>query len=157
MGLVPKSRSPLPWCEGPGSIYRNRVGSSGSCLSSGHTHKKLASHVQLLSKGNPPRDFFHSSGEGGWEVCYAVSGIRYRKINIAGTSKRSKPLIKDVDPTSTTTETQYQAPGRSHRVGRRFPRHGPAGKRAINMHTFAKTCVGSKRLGTNWGSVKRSW
>lgn len=90
-------------------------------------------------------------------MCFAVSGIRYRKINIAGTSKRSKPLIKDVDPTSTTTETQYQAPGRSHRVGRRFPRHRPAGKRAINMHTFAKTCVGSKRLGTNWGSVKRSW
>lgn len=123
----------------------------GAAAAASHlaTHTKSWLHISsCFQKEIHHRTFFHSRGEGGWEVHYAVSGIRYRKINIAGTRKRSKPLIKDVDPTSTTTETQYQPPGRSHRVGRRFPRHRPAGKRVINMYKFAKTCIRSKRLGT---------
>lgn len=123
----------------------------GAAAAASHltTHTKSWLHISSsFQKEIHHGSFSIQGGEGGWEVHYAVSGIRYRKINITGTRKRSKPLIKDVDPTSTTPETQYQPPGRSYRVGRRFPRHRPAGKRVINMHKFAKTCVGSKRLGT---------
>lgn len=140
MGFVPQPRSPCPARAGSGGTYRNAVGSQQRISS--HTPGKLAARFQPLSKGNSSLGVFPVIG-GGLQSGM-VFGIRYRKINTAGTtaaqSHGSKVRIRQAPPQK--VGISLESPSREVTATTR-----PEGNTSSGHAEVCRAHVGSKGLG----------